>query len=119
MWQTGELRSQFPPKETIRQAQKQLELLSLSEEDKAVLNYVLQLTIHPADMNSKNIESLRLMRFSDHEIHDIVLVISCFSFMNRLADGTGVRVLERRRKFAIALLGEECWKQHKRWSTGD
>ena len=118
MWQIGESRERHTPPNAVQKAKAKLEDLNLSTEDKAILHYVLQLTIHPANMNSQHVEQLRLIGFKDSEIHDIVMVISCFAFMNSLADGTGVRIVGKRRQFAIELLGEECWKQHEIWAKG-
>ena len=70
-------------------------------------------------MRSTHVEELRQQGHSEREIHDIVMVVACFSFMNRLADGTGVTVQEGRYDLARRLLGEEALRQHLAWSDSE
>jgi len=117
LWQVGAERGQHYPQQSISSAHQQLEKLELSTQDQALLRYCIQLTIHPAAMTRENIATLRSVDFNDREIHDIAMVVACFSFMNRLADGTGVTCLEKRKQFAITLLGEDAWNKHLTWGA--
>ena len=100
-------------------AREVLDGLDLPAADRAMLRYVVALAIDPGKMRAEEVELLRAAGFSDREIHDIVMVVSCFSFMNRLADGTGVTTLEPRYELARELLGDEALEQHLAWSRGE
>ena len=78
----------------------------LSEADRAVLRFVLRLTLAPGSMTATEVSCLNEAGFDDRDVHDIVQVCACFSFMNRLADGTGVTLLDTRRELAIELFGQ-------------
>jgi alkylhydroperoxidase family enzyme len=96
-----------------------LEELDLPTEDRAMLRYVVALTIDPGKMRAPEVKFLREAGFSERGIHDIVMVVSCFSFMNRLADGTGVTTQEGRYELARELLGDEALQEHLAWSRGE
>jgi len=55
----------------------------------------------------------------ERAVYDVVMVVACFAFMNRLADGTGVTVQADRYDLARDLLGEAALAGHLRWSRGD
>ena len=84
-----------------------------------MLRYVMELTIAPTNMEKNHIEDVQRTGFDDREIHDIVMIVACFSFMNRLADGTGVACSPKQQEFATELLGCEAWEQHMRWCSGE
>jgi len=69
-------------------------------------------------MKADHLERLRAHGLSDLEIHDVTHVVCCFSYMNRLADGLGVSMLDDRRDVAIDLLGEAELIAHETWSSG-
>ena len=69
-------------------------------------------------MTARHLDPLRSVGLSDDEIHDVVHVVCCFSYMNRLADGLGVSVLPDREALAVELLGAEALAAHREWSAG-
>ena len=87
------------------------------EVDQAIVAFAIQLTIDPGAVRRDHHAPLRQVGLGDREIHDIVHVVACFSYMNRLADGTGVAVLEGERAFAVALLGQDAWDAHQAWAA--
>lgn len=82
----------------------------------AILQYTIWLTLKPGAVTAGHLVPLREAGLSDAEIHDVVQVVCCFSFMNRLADGLGVSILEGREALAIELLGAEALREHRAWS---
>jgi len=63
---------------------------SLSDADRAMLDYVAKLTKSPARVARKDIEGLREVGFTDQAILQINLIASWFNYINRVADGLGV-----------------------------
>ncbi len=64
----------------------------LSRADHAMLEYVEKLTLIPWNMEEKDVIDLRLAGFSDSAILDINQVTAYYAYVNRLADGLGVRL---------------------------
>ena len=62
----------------------------LSDGDRAMLDFVVKLTLTPAEMIRADIERLREHGFDDTAIYDIVQIASLFAYYNRLADGLGI-----------------------------
>jgi len=95
-------------------------LPGLDAADRAILVYVARLTLRPRGMSAAALTPLREAGLGDREIHDVMQVAACFSFMNRLADGTGVTLIgEERHAFARELLGEAALEAHLAWGAGD
>ena len=94
-------------------------LPALDSRARAVLGFVGVLTVSPRRMRASALVPLREAGFTDREIHDIVHVVACFSYMNRLADGTGVTVQTGRRAWACTLLGEDSLAAHLAWAAGE
>ncbi len=57
-----------------------------------MLDFAANLTRSPWDAAEADVEGLRRMGLSDRAILDLVLVISYFAFVNRIADGLGVEL---------------------------
>ncbi|MEM7797932.1 MAG: peroxidase [Chloroflexota bacterium] len=55
-----------------------------------MLDFAVKLTNHPHMMDESDILHLRAVGFDDVEIHDIVEVVACFNYFNRLTSGLGV-----------------------------
>lgn len=51
-------------------------------------------------------------------LHDVVHVVCCFSYMNRLADGLGVTARPEAGSGAERLLGADRVAAHRRWASG-
>ena len=86
------------------------------ETDADIIRYSAQLTLSSGTVAAENIKRLKDVGLEDREIFDIVMVVSCFSFMNRLADGTGVTLQPDRYADALDMFGQEALDAHLRWS---
>ena len=62
----------------------------LSEADRAMLDYVTQLTEDATRLRQKDHERLRAVGFDDRGILQITLIASWFNYINRVADALGV-----------------------------
>ena len=62
----------------------------LSEADRAMLDYVTQLTKDATRITPKDHERLRSVGFDDRGILQITLIASWFNYINRVADALGV-----------------------------
>lgn len=62
----------------------------LTPADRAMLDFVVKLTLTPGKMVEQDLEPLREQGFDDPAIHDIVQVTGLFAYYNRLADGLGI-----------------------------
>lgn len=63
----------------------------LTQEDRAMLDFVAKLTRTPAACSQEDFLSLRSHGFSEVAIHDIVQITALFNYFNRLADGLGLK----------------------------
>lgn len=63
---------------------------SLTESDRAMLDFVAKLTLRPAAMAKSDVDTLHHHGFDDSAVHDIVQVTGLFAYYNRLADGLGI-----------------------------
>jgi uncharacterized peroxidase-related enzyme len=64
----------------------------LSQQRKAMLEYVEKLTRTPGAMTSADVRSLQVEGFSDRDILDICTVAAYYAYVNRIADGLGVEL---------------------------
>jgi uncharacterized peroxidase-related enzyme len=64
----------------------------ISKPDRAMLDYAVKLTRTPWEMKEGDVESLRKQGFSDSAILDINQITGYYNFVNRLADGLGVKL---------------------------
>ncbi len=62
----------------------------LSEADRAMLDYVTQLTKDATRINPSHHARLRSVGFDDRAILQITLIASWFNYINRVADALGV-----------------------------
>ncbi len=60
----------------------------------AMLGWAVKLTHTPGEMTETDLVSLRSAGFSDRDILDIAEVVGYYAYVNRLADGLGVRTEE-------------------------
>ncbi len=63
----------------------------LDEQERAMLDYTVKLNDAPGEVGEQDLAPLREAGFDDRGIMDIVMVVSVFNFMNRVADGLGVQ----------------------------
>ena len=78
--------------ELLDQLKKDYRQAALSPADRAMLDYAAKLTLAPETMTRDDVQSLRDAGFEDQAILDIVQITSYFAFVNRLADGLGVKL---------------------------
>ena len=62
----------------------------ISEQERVMLDYVVQLTRDATRISSQDHERLRAMGFDDKGILQITLIASWFNYINRVADALGV-----------------------------
>ena len=62
----------------------------LSPQDRAMLDYVAQITRDATKITSKDLYNLRTVGFDDRGILQINMIASWFNYINRVADGLGV-----------------------------
>lgn len=118
LWKWGQEAARLPQMEAWHSINV-AGLPHLEPQDQALMRYVIKLTLSPREMARADLKALRQAGFSDRDAHDIVNVVACFSYMNRLADGLGVVVEPHKYDWAKALLGEEALRQHLAWGRGD
>jgi uncharacterized peroxidase-related enzyme len=63
---------------------------SISEQDRAMLDFVAQLTKDATRITREDHERLRRVGFDDKGILQITLIASWFNYINRVADALGV-----------------------------
>lgn len=88
--------------------------LSLDPDDQAIVRYAIRLTLWPRSVRAEHLEPLR--HLGERLIHDVAHVVCCFSYMNRLADGTGVGLLPPRYALAVELFGQDALDAHLAWA---
>ena len=84
----------------LRQLLKNDALLAAVEEDwttaalddkrRAMLTFVVKLTVAPGAMTPADAQALRDVEFSDRDILDITEVAAYYGYANRIADGLGI-----------------------------
>ena len=62
----------------------------LSERERAMLEHVERLTLHPASVTAAHLDVLRAAGFDDTGIFQITGIASFFAYVNRVADGLGL-----------------------------
>lgn len=63
--------------------------------ERAMLDYVMKLTLTPGAMSAADVDALRVAGFTDLAIHDICSITAYYAFVNRIADGLGVELEPR------------------------
>ncbi len=66
---------------------------SLDSRQRALVDYAIKLTLHPATVTEDDLVPLRASGLTDAGLHDLAVVVAYFNFVNRTALGLGV-VLE-------------------------
>lgn len=64
----------------------------LTGPQRAMLDYAAKLTRTPWSMEEQDVITLRTQGFSDRAILDINQIVAYFAFVNRIADGLGVKL---------------------------
>jgi uncharacterized peroxidase-related enzyme len=76
--------------ELVRALQEDYTAAPISEQDRAMLDYVAQLTKDATGISKQDHEGLRAVGFDDRAILQITLIASWFNYINRVADALGV-----------------------------
>jgi uncharacterized peroxidase-related enzyme len=76
--------------ELVEALRRDYETAPLSERDRVMLDYVVQLTKDATRIGPHHHERLRAAGFDDRAILQITLIASWFNYINRVADALGV-----------------------------
>jgi uncharacterized peroxidase-related enzyme len=74
----------------VRALQDDYKTAPISEQDRAMLDYVTQLTRDATRISQQDHGRLRAAGFNDQAILQITLIASWFNYINRVADALGV-----------------------------
>src|SRR5436305_995158 len=86
----NDLRSEVNDENQVRAVQQDYRNADLSPREVALLDYAVKLTLHPKDLASNDLATLRQNGLSDEQLVDAVHCIGYFNFINRVLDGLGV-----------------------------
>ena len=76
--------------ELVKALQADYQTAPISEQERAMLNYVVQVTRDATRISPRDHERLRTAGFDDQGILQITLIASWFNYINRVADALGV-----------------------------
>jgi len=65
---------------------------SLTDQERAILEYAEKLTERPAEMTADDVAALRRVGLDDAQVLDVAQVTAYFNFVNRLVEGLGVEL---------------------------
>ncbi|HEV7473411.1 MAG TPA: hypothetical protein VGN90_05125 [Pyrinomonadaceae bacterium] len=74
----------------VKALQEDYRTAPISDQDRAMLDYVAQLTRDATRIGRQDHERLRSLGFDDRGILQITLIASWFNYINRVADALGV-----------------------------
>jgi len=74
----------------VRALQEDYENAPISEQDRVMLDFVIQLTRDATRISPQDHERLRGVGFDDRGILQITLIASWFNYINRVGDALGV-----------------------------
>jgi uncharacterized peroxidase-related enzyme len=74
----------------VRALQSDYRSAPISDQDRVMLDYVVQLTKDATRISRKDHAGLRAVGFDDKGILQITLIASWFNYINRVADALGV-----------------------------
>jgi uncharacterized peroxidase-related enzyme len=74
----------------VRALQDDYRTAPISEQDRVMLDYVVQVTRDATRITPEYHERLRAVGFDDKAILQITLIASWFNYINRVADALGV-----------------------------
>jgi uncharacterized peroxidase-related enzyme len=76
--------------ELVNALRKDYKAAPISEQDRAMLDFVVQLTEDATKISRADHEKLHAVGFDDRGILQITLIASWFNYINRVADALGV-----------------------------
>jgi uncharacterized peroxidase-related enzyme len=74
----------------VRVLEEDYKSAPISEQDRVMLDYVVQVTKDATRVSPADHERLRAVGFDDKAILQITLIASWFNYINRVADALGV-----------------------------
>ena len=74
----------------VKALQEDYKTAPISEQDRVMCDYVVQVTKDATRISPKDHERLRAAGFDDKGILQITLIASWFNYINRVADALGV-----------------------------
>ncbi len=74
----------------VRALEEDYKTAPITEQDRAMLDYVVQVTKDATRISPADHERLRAVGFDDRGILQITLIASWFNYINRVADALGV-----------------------------
>ena len=74
----------------VKALQEDYRIAAISDQDRAMLDYVAQLTDDATGLGPQHHERLRAVGFDDRGILQITLIASWFNYIYRVADALGV-----------------------------
>ena len=86
------LRRLLKDDELLARIEANWETAGLDERHEAMLRYVSKLTLAPSFMRKSDVDSLREVGFSDADVLAICEVAAYYAYVNRIADGLGVKL---------------------------
>lgn len=79
------------PEETFERLLADLEAAPVDERLKPILRYARVLTLEPSRATQDLIDAVLAAGWSERDLHDAILTVCLFNFMNRLLEGHGVK----------------------------
>ncbi|HWN08635.1 MAG TPA: hypothetical protein VNO50_05075 [Pyrinomonadaceae bacterium] len=79
----------------VRALEENYKTAPITEQDRVMLDYVVQITKDATRISPADHERLRAVGFDDKGILQITLIASWFNYINRVADALGVGRSER------------------------
>jgi uncharacterized peroxidase-related enzyme len=76
--------------ELVKALQEDYQTAPISEQERTMLDYVVQVTRDATRVSSQDLDRLRTAGFDDQGILQITLIASWFNYINRVADALGV-----------------------------
>ncbi|QHE53575.1 peroxidase-related enzyme [Pontibacillus sp. HMF3514] len=76
----------------VDQIKQDFTLAKINDKTRAMLDYAVKLTDSPHLVMDEDVNELRSAGCSDREILDICQITSYFNFVNRMAEGLGVKL---------------------------
>ncbi len=74
------------------QVKEDYQKADLDDKTKSILDYAVKLTIKPHFVLDEDVDHLKKLGCSDLEILDACQITSYFNFVNRMAEGLGVKL---------------------------
>lgn len=76
----------------MKEVAEDFQKADISKEEKVMLYYAKKLTEEPKNIMERDVEALKKSGFTDRDVFDINQVASYFNYVNRIADGLGVKL---------------------------